>query len=550
MLSVWHFCSAPCRFSTTAYTKTTMQHGQHRPIAVPANQCKGVPLHHFRFSSVATATVATATVATAMVTIEDVAEEEDASRRRLAAQAQLMIVVSAVFLDYLDMLEKGLKNKLLYQKKKRGSTGPRCRRRRFDHHGAHGNIHRDHLGPDALFGSEVVVFFRLSRPRVQFILEAIGNSGDKFFTTFRKCKFGRKGPSLEAKVLLPLRVLAYGVAPHAFNDYYQMSVSMARMCVKKFNQKIVHLFKAEYLRSPTAADIKEITSLHKKVHGVDGMLGSMDCMHTYWKNCPKAWQGSFNGKAKGPTIVLEAVADHYLWFWHASYGYAGALNDLNILNKSPLMEAMTDGTFAAVEQESEVVPFAIGDQIFDKLYVLVDGIYPRYSRFVRGFKQPITDGESRFTGWQESARKDVERAFGVLQCKFKQAIANPIHTIDLHDITCMVECCLVLHNMAVSDRVMDGDVTRRYAPSSKNGARLLASDALRDLVAMERADAAATLPVIARRNRATAVSNVRDFDARLALTVTKRTGWQALKDPVEWARLQQALITLKEGEED
>jgi hypothetical protein len=72
------------------------------------------------------------------------------------------------------------------------------------------------------------------------------------------------------------------------------------------------------------------------------MLGSLDCMHTtYWKNCPVAWQGSFQGKDKGQsTIILEAVADHCLWFWHASYGFSGALNDLNVLT----------GTFSSDEE--------------------------------------------------------------------------------------------------------------------------------------------------------------------------------------------------------
>jgi Plant transposon protein len=52
--------------------------------------------------------------------------------------------------------------------------------------------------------------------------------------------------------------------------------------------------------------------LHLQQHGVDGMLGSLDCMHVGWKNCPVAWQGAFQGKEKAPTIVLEAVADYNL----------------------------------------------------------------------------------------------------------------------------------------------------------------------------------------------------------------------------------------------
>lgn len=61
-------------------------------------------------------------------------------------------------------------------------------------------------------------------------------------------------------------------------------------------------------------------------------------------------------------------------------------------------------------------------------------MYLKYSRFVRSFKEPITEEETKFTVWQEYARKGIEMAFGVLlQCKFK-AVANPIYLMDLKSI--------------------------------------------------------------------------------------------------------------------
>ena len=75
------------------------------------------------------------------------------------------------------------------------------------------------------------------------------------------------------------------------------------------------------------------------------MFESLDCMHTYWKNCPKGWQGQYKGKEEMASIVLEGITDYNSWFWHVSYGYAGSLNDLNILNLSPFLESLTNGTF-------------------------------------------------------------------------------------------------------------------------------------------------------------------------------------------------------------
>jgi hypothetical protein len=167
------------------------------------------------------------------------------------------------------------------------------------------------------------------------MMEDIGNSNfeeEKKFFINNKSANGLPGASLEAKLLLPLKCLAYGVPAHDFRDYFQMSQTLARECCFQFDKTIHKIYQHEYLRLPTPADIKAITKLHKYKHEVDGMFGSLDCCHAFWKNCPMGWQGSFQGKEGKPSIVLEAITDYHLWFWHVSYGYAGTLNDLNILN--------------------------------------------------------------------------------------------------------------------------------------------------------------------------------------------------------------------------
>ncbi|KAL8156139.1 hypothetical protein AgCh_001295 [Apium graveolens] len=70
-----------------------------------------------------------------------------------------------------------------------------------------------------------------------------------------------------------------------------------------------------------------------------GMMGSIDCMHWQWKNCPKAWKGMFMGGHKGVlTIILEAVASSDLWICHAFFGVAGSNNDINVLDRSPVFD--------------------------------------------------------------------------------------------------------------------------------------------------------------------------------------------------------------------
>jgi hypothetical protein len=147
----------------------------------------------------------------------------------------IMIQVAGLFamLELELMAEDSSINRA--RRKERQSTGTR---RSFDHYGAYNNIQRDHLGPDPLFGKEFPLFFRLSRPRVELIIQQLGNSDIGFYKSFRTNWFGLVGPSLEAKVLFPIKVLAYGVAPQTFADYFQMSVEWGRLQKALINSKV------------------------------------------------------------------------------------------------------------------------------------------------------------------------------------------------------------------------------------------------------------------------------------------------------------------------
>ena len=62
----------------------------------------------------------------------------------------------------------------------------------------------------------------------------------------------------------------------------------------------------------------------------------------------------------------------------------------------------------------------------DMGYYLADGIYPRWPVFVKTIRHANDDRKAYFAQWQESARKDVERAFGVLQSRWAQSRAQRV----------------------------------------------------------------------------------------------------------------------------
>ena len=70
----------------------------------------------------------------------------------------------------------------------------------------------------------------------------------------------------------------------------------------------------------------------------------------------------------------------------------------------------------------------------------------------RALYNPSTNHKMKehFTNCQEGARKDVERAFGVLQARWK-IVKNPVRQWDLETISNIMMACIIMHNMIIED---------------------------------------------------------------------------------------------------
>ena len=104
---------------------------------------------------------------------------------------------------------------------------------------------------------------------------------------------------------------------------------------------------------------------------------------------------------------MEAVANKDLWIWHSFIGMPGFNNDINVVDRSPLITNWLRGHAPHLE-------FTVNEKQYKTAYLLSDGIYPSWSVFVKSIRRPETSKEKHFAILQESVRKDVERCFGVL----------------------------------------------------------------------------------------------------------------------------------------
>ncbi|GJR60554.1 ALP1-like protein [Tanacetum coccineum] len=173
------------------------------------------------------------------------------------------------------------------------------------------------------------------------------------------------------------------------------------------------------------------------------MIGSIDCTKWSWAQCPQAYRAQFSRGDSGsePFILLEAVASQDLWIWHAFFGVAGSNNDVNVLRQSPVLNDLKVG-------KAPEVPFVANDVTYKWGYYLTDGIYPEWVVLMKSISQPGSNDVKRIRYKQahEAARKDVERAFGVLKKKWV-IVRTPARSRSLKRITHLMYTCIILHNM-------------------------------------------------------------------------------------------------------
>jgi hypothetical protein len=305
----------------------------------------------------------------------------------------------------------------------------------------HNLLVTDYFSDNPTYGPSVFRrWFRMRREVFLRIVDAVGNFDPWFLQKLDAC--GRLSLSPLQKCTAALRMLAYGSGADATDEYCRLGESTAQECMRRFCVAIRGCFESTYLREPSRDDLVLQMSINEN-RGFPGMFGSLDCMHWNWKNCPVAWQGQFQDKDKNRSIILEAVADQSLWIWHAFFGLPGGNNDINVLDRSPFLLKMLQGP-------GQDLTFEVNGHVYSRYYVLTDGIYPPWSCFVHPIHEPQGEMKQHFTKCQEGARKDVERAFGVLQSRW-DIIKNPVRQWDLGVITNIMIACIIMHNMIIED---------------------------------------------------------------------------------------------------
>ncbi|XP_070675727.1 uncharacterized protein [Malus domestica] len=140
--------------------------------------------------------------------------------------------------------------------------------------------------------------FRMQRSLFNKIMSAICNH-DPYFVQ-KDDAFRVLGLLPEQKITATLRMISYEASADQVDEIARMGKTTVLESLMRFCFAIEALYTNEYLRKPTPRNMRRLLR-EGKMRGFPDMIGSIDCMHWTWKNCPRT-QNDLNVLAQSPVF--------------------------------------------------------------------------------------------------------------------------------------------------------------------------------------------------------------------------------------------------------
>ncbi|XP_074315229.1 uncharacterized protein LOC141651413 [Silene latifolia] len=256
----------------------------------------------------------------------------------------------------------------------------------------HENLYNDYFSPNPTYPPNL--FRRIFR-MYQHVFLRLVKAAEAYETFFAPGPNGSGRVPITSlqKCTAALRMLAYRKGADRTDEYCRLGESTTFVALEKFTEAVIDAFGAEYLRSPNANDLQRLLQIGAH-RGFPGMMGRF-------------------------------------------------CNDLTVLHRFPIFDDM-------MNVRAPRVNYMVNEKHYNTRYYLTDGIYPQWTTFIQSIPLPETPKDRLFAERQEAARKDVERAFGVLQARFA-VIRKPALTWSEQLMRKILKCCVIIHNMVVED---------------------------------------------------------------------------------------------------
>ncbi|XP_048447281.1 uncharacterized protein LOC103944719 [Pyrus x bretschneideri] len=142
---------------------------------------------------------------------------------------------------------------------------------------SHANLMNNYFNPNSVYTEkDFRRRFRMRRHVFECLLRDVQQVNPYFRQKLDRA--GRPGFSPHQKVIVALRMMAYGSPADSMDETYGISESTCLDTLQQFCDTIVQVHKDEYLREPNQEDLNRLIRKAED-HEFPGMIGSLGCMY-------------------------------------------------------------------------------------------------------------------------------------------------------------------------------------------------------------------------------------------------------------------------------
>jgi hypothetical protein len=117
--------------------------------------------------------------------------------------------------------------------------------------------------------------------------------------------------SLELKVMVALRILGRDAVSDSCEELSEIARSTCNDIFIQFVAQFNAAFYDDVIKPPTGDNLLHVMETYRKL-GFPGCVGSIDCTHVKWRQCPKSLRFECSGKEGYPTLSFEVRFNIYI----------------------------------------------------------------------------------------------------------------------------------------------------------------------------------------------------------------------------------------------
>lgn len=265
--------------------------------------------------------------------------------------------------------------------------------------------------------------FRMSRETFEELIIHIGHN--------RRNQEDRIIP-LQKKIMFTIWVLSKPESFLAASDRFGLAKSSAHKIFCEILD-LIGLISGQYIRWPNMQKLLQTANIFEaRSRGIPGVIGAIDGCHIAIKQ-PENNPVDYYNRKGFHSIILQGVCDERGVFIDTTIGRPGRMHDARVFRLSEIYNRLID--------ENPIVP--------QNLHLIGDSAYPLMVNLMKPYQDNghLTLEKVTYNIKLCSIRSIIERAFGLLKCKFRRLKYLDVKNNQIANRIILASC--VLHNFII-----------------------------------------------------------------------------------------------------